>query len=219
MMKQIIQGLKLLALMALVISFVQCDQQSQNKRDRNKDALKESEEALKKEKIRAPKDIVVTVSDEMQRKVEAKRAFQKDLETFILSSCTESNKVPIDNITLSLLSDYKHSYENTQKEDGKSICIHELYNDDKRISRIFYTRTEGGHYGDIISLFSLNKKTNALRQLHLFSLFGSENYDQQVTTEIKGDTFIVTEIENSKTKKNFKTVKKWTLFEDGDIGF
>lgn len=173
-------------------------------------------QSSRKEKA-SPPEKKSSLSKEQQREVSAQQAFQADLEKFILSPCQESESVPLDKIDVHLLTHYKQSYELTKLEDGKSFCIHEIYNNSKAVSRIVYTRNEGGHYSDIISLWSLNKKTNGLKQLHLFSEFGKDGFSQKITADIINNTFITTEIEDSRTKKNKITIKKWELLENGDI--
>ena len=162
--------------------------------------------------------VKLKVSDALVRETKAARNYQADLEKFLLAKCVSEEKLYLEELSPSLLKNYPRSYEKTKKEDGKSFCINEIYNSTHAISRIFYTRTEGGHYGDQISLWSLNKKTNNLKQLILFSEFGKEGFHQSIQSTIESPyIFTVIQTENSTAHKNLKTVKKYKLLDNGEI--
>jgi len=162
--------------------------------------------------------VKLKVSDALVRENKVARAFQADLERFILAVCVPSEKLYLEELTSSLLKNHPRSYAKTNKEDGKSFCIHEIYYNKNAISRIFYTRTEGGHYSDQISLWSLNKKTNDLKELILFSEIKKEGFHQEIKTSIATPyIFTVTQTDDPDSKKPIKTVKKYKLLDNGDI--
>ncbi len=144
---------------------------------------------------------------------------KSNLNKYIHQKCDESTAINLQDLQFSLLKDYLYSSVRTNKKDGKSFCLHEIYNNNNAVSRIVYERTKGGPYGDIISIWSLNKTTKQLWQYHLFSEFNKGGYHQKVSTKIEAPfTLVITEIVNSKTKVNEKTVNKFKLFENGDVG-
>jgi len=102
-----------------------------------------------------------------------------DLDKYINQECDESTTINLSDLDFSLLKDYLYSSKRTNKKDSKSFCLHEIYNNAKAVTRLVYERTDGGPYGDIISIWSLNKTTNQLWQYHLFSEFEKGGYHQK----------------------------------------
>ena len=105
----------------------------------------------------------------------------KRLEQINALSCTEKFPASLPKFDIALRKAYQHSSENTHLLDGQAFCWYE--HPDLNQVKIIYSRNEGGHTSDELSLVSVEKVTQTIYRLPLVSWFGREGYACTIESE------------------------------------
>jgi len=183
-----------------------------------------------------------TIEDDTRRIISAfidqpKASFSMDsiadrhqgmLEKYMNLECKERRSNLSEKYEFARISSYENSSEKTGKTDGQLFCWSDLIHNEGYTAKIIYSRNEGGHASDEITLVSIGKAAEAIYRLPLLAWYGRDGYESLIESEIINSITIKRKIVERlgwRTANNpdgtrqprSETVQVFRLSEDGKI--
>jgi len=220
----------------LLLFFVSCEQNPNDKYKKEIIAVKEQSEAANKirsERIIETKKLVAqnfvtpkarVVIDTINEERTAVFKLIKDLP------CEKSSGIEEENFKKSFIDEYEKSSAKTDNKDGAMFCINDLGSNKEVIPKLVYNRSEGGDQTDLLGLMIAKPKKRELHVLGLVSTQKKEGYEGIIETRWEKGNIInrkITEIlgwSDPSDPQGLKqprsvTIQKYKLTKDWDIEF
>ena len=113
------------------------------------------------------------------------RVLKGEIDKYQSMQCEDKEFFNQHEFNLKLHIGYKNSSAQTRLTDGKSFCLKSMDLNEAAFAKLIYSRNEGGHTSDQISIVMLNEEKNKLSRLPLSYSFKRDGYELVVESKWK----------------------------------